>query len=239
MNIARFVAASLVLGLVACSSSNTPSTEQDKGLEGTGESAANSAPDTNPDGVPYPTDGIGTLPRKGSTPGNRIANFKFLGFPDADTSGGLKPISLAQFFDPAGKKYKIIHIQASGVWCYYCQEETKTVAQMQADLEAKGAVWLMSLAEGRTQGTPSTQVDLESWIKNYKAPYTQWIDPGNQKLGPFYHAEALPWNANIDARTMEILTAQEGAATEKAQILQEIDDALTAAQSSKLTGSPQ
>jgi hypothetical protein len=238
MKLARFVAASLVLGLVACTVSNTPDQEQEKGLEGDGETT-NSAPDTNPDGVKYPTDNIGTVPRKGSTPGNRIANFKFLGFPDANTSDGLKPISLAQYFDPTGSKYKIIHIQAAGVWCYYCQEETKTVAQMKADLEAKGAVWLVSLCEGRVQGTPSTQKDLEGWIANYKAPFTQWIDPGNAKLGPFFKAEALPWNANIDARTMEILTAETGAATEKQAVLDEIDRALGMAQSSTLTGEAQ
>lgn len=238
MKIAPVLAASLVLGLAACTSSNTINGggggDQDKGLTGDGESAANSAPDQNPDGVAYPTDNIGTVPRKGSTPGNRIQNFKFLGYPDGDVSQGLKPISLAQFFDPEGKKYKIIHIQASGVWCVWCQRETTTLATMKADLEAKNTVWLMSLAEGKVQGTPSTQADLNTWIANYKAPYTQWLDPGNANLGPFYHAEALPWNANIDATTMEILTAAEGAVVEKSAVLQEIDDALKLAQSSTL-----
>src|SRR5262245_61197616 len=107
-----------ISSVVGCASSKP----QDRGIEGPGEDP-NSAPDTNPDGVPYPTANIGTLPRKGSTPGNRIKNYKFLGYPNADSSKGLQPISLAQFFDPSGNLFRIIHIQAAGVWCTACQEE--------------------------------------------------------------------------------------------------------------------
>lgn len=234
MKIALLLAASTALVVAACSSStSTPeSPEQDKGLEGEGVGAANSAPDTNPEGVPYPTDNIGTLKRKGSTPGNRIANFKFLGYPDADKSNGLKPISLAEYFDPTGTKYRIIHLQAAGVWCTYCQQETEVVVPLKADLEARKAVWIVSLAEGPTPGTPSKPKDLDGWIANFKSPYTHVLDPGNQNLGPFYDRTALPWNANIDARTMEILTAGTGAVTSKDGIFEEIDEALKLADAS-------
>lgn len=229
MKIASVLAASSIL-LVACSSS----TAQDKGLEGQGVGAAAAAPDVNPDGVPYPTDQIGTTARKGETPGNRIQNFKFLGYPDGNVAGGLQPLSLAQFFDPAGKKYKIIHIQAAGVWCTYCRGETEIVVPMKADFEARNAVWVVSLAEGPTPGTASNQKDLDGWITEFKSPYTHFLDPNNANLGPFYDRSALPWNANIDARTMEILTAGTGAAQKKADVLKEIDDALELAASSKL-----
>jgi hypothetical protein len=234
MKIAPVLAASVLLGLVACSSSNTPAPEQDKGLEGAGVGAADTAPDTNPDGIPYPTDRIGTLERKGSKPGNRIQNFKFLGYPDANGAGGLQAISLAQFFDPSGERYKIIHIQASGVWCTACQAETKVVVPMKAELEAKKAVWLVSLAEGATPGVPSKQKDLDGWIAEFKSPYTHWLDPGNKNLGPFYDRTALPWNANIDATTMEILTSGTGAVVDTAGIIKEIDDALELANKSTL-----
>jgi hypothetical protein len=230
MKIAPVLAASLLLGLVACSSS-TP--EQDKGLEGDGVGAANSAPDTNPDGVAYPQDNIG-YGKRGAREGNRIANFKFLGYPDANKSGGLQPISLAQYFDPSGTKYRIIHIQAAGTWCTACQAETEQVVQLKAEFEAKKAVWLVSLAEGPTPGTPSKQGDLDAWITEFKSPFTHVLDPGNQNLGPFYDRTALPWNANIDARTMEILTAGTGGVATKEGILAEIDDALTLAGDSKL-----
>ncbi len=237
MKLAVIFAASVV-GLAACSSSNTPAPEQSGGIEGEGETAATSAPDTNPDGVPYPTDKIGTIPRKGTTAGNRIQNFKFLGYPDGDVSGGLKPVSLAQYFDPTGNRYKIVHIQASGVWCTFCQTETKIVAQLKQDLESRKTVWLISLAEGPTPGTPSTRKDLDGWINEFKAPYTHWLDPGNANLGPFYDRSALPWNCNIDATTMEILTSGTGAHTTKEAVLKDIDDAIEMAAKSELR-SPQ
>jgi len=218
---------------IACSSSSSPPTDQHKGVEGEGF-AAQAAPDTNPDGVPYPKDNIGTVQRKGETPGSRIANFKFMGYPDADVAGGLKPISLAQYFDASGARYKILHIQAVAVWCDYCRGETDLVAQMKADLGAKGVVWLVSLAEGPTPGTASTQKHLDGWINQFKSPYTHVLDPNNANLGPFYDRSAFPWNANIDARTMEILTAGTGAASSPEDILKEIDGALALAAKSKL-----
>lgn len=237
MKIAPVLATSLLFGLVACSSSNTPSTPggaQDKGVVGDGVGTTDSAPDTNPDGVPYPADNIGTLERKGTRPGNRIQNFKFLGYPDGNVGGGLQPISLAQYFDPTGTRYKIIHIQASGSWCSACRAETEVVVPMKAELEAKKAVWLVSLAEGKTPGQPSAQKDLDRWINDFKSPYTHWLDPGNANLGPFYDRTALPWNANIDATTMEILTAGTGGVTNPAGIIEEIDEALELAAKSTL-----
>lgn len=234
MKMAPVLAASLLLGLVACASSSPTVPEQDKGLEGEGVGAADSAPDTNPDGIPYPTDNIGTIERKGTKSGNRIQNFKFLGYPNADKSAGLQPISLAQYFDPTGETYKVIHIQASGVWCTACQAETEVVVPMKAEIEAKKAVWLVSLAEGPTPGVPSKQKDLDGWIAKFKSPFTHWLDPANKNLGPFYDRTALPWNANIDATTMEILTAGTGAVTSREGIIREIDEALELADKSQL-----
>lgn len=245
--LAGLAASSVLLALAACSSSDdkgpAPSssgnTEQDKGLVGDGVPTPGAAPDTNPAGVPYPTDNIGTLERKGTKSGNRIENFKFVGYKDGNPANGLTPISLAQYFDPTGETYRIIHIQASGVWCSACQAETEVVVPLKAELVAKKAVWLVSLAEGPTPGTPSQTKDLDGWIKKFSSPYTHWLDPGNANLGPFYDRTALPWNANIDARTMEILTAGTGAQTTKAGILGEIDKAIELADSSKLGGIPQ
>jgi hypothetical protein len=241
MKIARVFVAPLLLVMAACAS-KSEAPEQDKGLEGTGVGAADSAPDKSPYGDPYPTDNIGTTPRQGDRPGSRIQNFKFLGYPSApseagggpDTSKGLQPISLANYFDPKGEHIKIIHIQASGVWCSACQAETEVVVPMAKKLAEMKAVWLVSLAEGPTPGTPSSQKDLDGWIAEFKSPYTHWLDPKNKNLGPFYDATALPWNANIDATTMEILTSGTGAVTSEDGIVEEIDKSLALASKSTL-----
>lgn len=224
MKIGRLFAPVMVVALFACSSSSK--TNQDPGLSGDGEGAAAAAPDTNPAGVAYPTDSIGTHARQGSKPGDRIQNFKFLGYPDGDSSKGLQPISLASFFDPTGEKFKLIHIQASGSWCVHCKNEIKAVSPIKSELDKRKVVWLVSLAEGDILGQASTQADLDQWIQSYKPPYTHLLDPGNHNLGPFYDDAALPWNGNISAKTMEILSAGVGANETADGILQEIDEYL-------------
>ena len=225
-----FVALLSIGALAACSSSNstdgtgTPTpTNQDKGLGGDNDQSAATAPDKNPDGVPYPTANIGTNPRAGTTKGNTLANYKFLGYPDGDMTKGLQPISMATLFDPTGAKVKLIHIQASGSWCVYCQEETKTITPMRQMLADRKVTWIISLAEGPTPGTPSTSADLNKWISQFKAPYTHLLDPANKNFGPFYDAAALPWNANINAKTMEILSSGVGATTTQQAILDDLD----------------
>jgi hypothetical protein len=214
--------AALALTLVACSSKTTT---QDPGLAGDGDPAA-SAPDKNPQGVPYPTDHVGVVPRQGNKPGDRIQNFKFLGYPDGDVAQGLQPISLANYFDPTGAKYALIHLQASGSWCIHCKNEIKAASPNKAEFDKRKVVWIVSLAEGDIVGTPSTAKDLDAWIQSYKPPFTHFLDPGNHNLGPFYDDAALPWNANISAKTMEIVSAGVGAVETTDGILKEIDDTL-------------
>ena len=225
MKIVRLLAVPTLVALVACSSSNTP-VEQDKGVEGEGVGAADSAPDVNPDGVPYPTDNVGTSPRLGNRKGNRLQNFKFLGYPDANVGGGLQPISMAQFFDPEGKKYKLIRIVASGSWCPPCQAEAQMVAPLKQKFEEKKIVWLTSLSEGPTYG-PSTKKDLDKWIDDFKSPHTHWLDPANKNFGPFYDRAAIPWNATVNAQTMEILDSKTGAPRSEEDLWGELDDFLT------------
>ena len=224
-----FLALASIAALAACSSNNTGTTatgapaDQDKGLGGGGDTTAAGAADKNPDGVAYPTNNIGTNPRAGTTAGNTLANYKFLGYPDGDMTKGLQPFSMANLFDPTGAKVKLIHIQASASWCIYCQEEVKTITPMRQKLADRKVAWVISLAEGPTPGSPSTTADLNKWISQFKAPYTQFLDPGNKNFGPFYDAAALPWNANVNAETMEILSAGVGATTAEQAILDDVD----------------
>ncbi len=206
------------LFLLACGSS------QDRGLEGEGTVSAAEAPDSNPEGVPYPAGPFGINARRGTAPGSVIENYKFIGYPDGNPANGLQPISLASFFDPTGTRVRLIHVQASGTWCTYCRQETKVVTTLAEKLASRKVVWVMSLAEGASFGLPSTQSDLDKWISQYRAPYPHLLDSGNKNFGPFYDANALPWNANIDARTMEILSSGTGAKTTEDDILGELDE---------------
>lgn len=226
MKIAASFVALVALGLFACSNDSGGSSGSSDnnpgggGLDGTGEVSAADAPDTNPAGDAYPTANLGT--KKGNT----IKNYKFVGYVDGNKANGIKPISLADFYDPTGETYELIHIQASGTWCGYCKAETEASVPVADQIKSRKVAWIITLAEGPTPGQPSDQTDLDRWLNNFKAPFTHVLDPGNKNLGPFYDAAALPWNANINAKTMEILTAGTGAVTDGQAILAELDKAL-------------
>jgi hypothetical protein len=233
-----FFASSVVaaLALAGCSSTTTGTnggtggTEQDKGVTGDGVGIPSSGRETNPDGKAYPTTNIGTKPSshnastgKVGNPGNVMKNFKFYGYPNGDKSQGLQQVALADFYDPDAKNFRLIHIQAAAVWCGPCNQEAKAAASIAAELKTKKVVWLAALVETSKQGSPSTQADLDKWLGAYPSDFTHVLDPSNLNLGVFFDAAAIPWNADLDARTMEILAGGTGGAGTAEGVRSELD----------------
>ena len=212
---ARFVAPALAFAtLVHCSS------KQGDSVVGGGVTGA---PQSETDGavVAYPTSHIGTAQRgldasgnPGTLPGDVIQNFKFLGYPNADASKGLQTISLSDYYDPTGSKYKVLHIIAAAEWCPPCNVETSELltdlATPATDFEAEGVVYLQALIEGNTPNTGATQADLNDWIAREHPTFTEVLDPEAAQLGAFFKASAVPFNADIDVRSMEVLQAGVG-----------------------------
>lgn len=184
--------------------------------DGGGSTLQSSGHDVNPYGAPYPTpsSGYGHVPRNGSTPGSILQNFKFYGF-----VGGTVPspdkmsiVSLADFYDPCVKTYKMIHLTAAAVWCGPCNQETDAIVMAQSDLKSKGVVVLQVLFDGATMGTPVYQTTLESWIRLHGSNFTELLDSElvDPNLGGFFNTGYIPWNADVDPRTMELLTSTDG-----------------------------
>jgi len=195
---------------------------------GAGGGAQLTGHDTNPDGVPYPMPpgGYGRTPRSGSAPGSVMQNFKFLGYPDADESKGLQTVGLADFYDPCNKRFKILHVTVAAAWCEPCNQETDAIVAAEADLASKGVAVLQALDDGPVQGQPATVSDLDFWIADHKSNFTEVLDPGLQNFSGFFDAAAIPWNADLDVRTMEILDASVGWSGDVATELQPAHGAL-------------
>jgi hypothetical protein len=192
----------------------TPGTDNG-GIDGTAQTPTGH--DSNPDGKPYPAKNVGysargidRLGKPNKQPGNVIPNYKFLGYPDADKSKGLQTVALADFYDPEGKNFKIIHLVVAGVWCKPCNQETDALVPAYPDMKTKGVVVVQALGDGPKLNVGATKTDLDSWIDNHHTNFTQVLDPGQKNLGVFFDAAAIPWNADVDARTMEILQAGVG-----------------------------
>jgi hypothetical protein len=139
-----------------------------------------------------------------------MENFKFLGYPLADESKGLQVISLANYYDPCGKRLKLLHITVAGVWCQPCNQETDALVAAKATLAAKSVVVIQALDDGAVEGVPATTKDLNAWVSRHLSNFTEMLDPGLQNLGGFFQASAIPWNADLDPRTMEILDSSTG-----------------------------
>jgi hypothetical protein len=198
----------------APSSSGGPSPDSGAILSSTGN--------VNPDGVAYPTPagGYGHSQRKGKTPGSIIQNFKFFGYPNADESKGLQTITLADYYDPCSKRYKLLHLSVAAVWCEPCNQETVAFVAAKAQLDQEQVVMVQALSDGPTKGVPATTADLNFWVQENKSNFTEMLDPNLMNLGIFFDAAAVPWNADIDPRTMEILddgTGYSGSVTSELQ----------------------
>jgi hypothetical protein len=195
-------------GTLACSSQSGPSSSNNDTATGNGDAATA----LNPDGVPYPSppDGYGHNARTGSAPGSVIQNFSFQGYPNGDTSNGLQTVSLADYYDPCGKRLKLLHITVAAVWCVPCNEETVAVVAAKSTLTSEQVVVVQALGDGPTMGTAATTTDLDNWTSRYMSNFTEVLDPGYAKFGAFFNTASVPWNCDIDPRTMEILRASTG-----------------------------
>jgi hypothetical protein len=223
MTLSRVVTGAVLtvfLGVVAagCSSSTTTTSGtsggmQDRGIEpGTGNvpPPVTGGTEVNPDGKPYPTKNLGYQARAGARAGNIMRNYKFLGYRDGDPSKGTTVISLADFFDPAQKSFKLIHFSAGALWCPPCNDEADKLVPLVPGLKTQKIVVIQALVEGDSRGSGSTMPDLDTWQKRHKVNYTLFLDPEQGNLGQFFDAAAIPWNAYLDARSMEILQSGVG-----------------------------
>jgi len=212
----------LALATLAACSSSTPAADNgdaatcDPCDDGGGGTMTTAGHDANPEGVAYPSPagGYGHLPRSGNTPGSIIQNFKFLGYINGDMSQPLTTISLADYYDPCNKRYKVLHLSVAALWCQPCNQETDAVvADLNAStsvLKGDGVVFLQALDDGPTEGVPADQSNLQYWITKHSSNFTEMLDPELKNLGGFFVAAAIPWNSDIDVRTMEMLDSSEG-----------------------------
>lgn len=205
--------------LLAGCSSPAPQVSVDSGVPdpGVDPNNPNKCADKNPAGDCYPTLNQGYNPRKGSVAGNRIPNFKFIGYRTADgaktpSTGPTETIQLADYFDPTGTKYKVLRVIVGAVWCGPCNAEADYLVanNLATDLGKDGAVFLAALSDGPVAGTGATLEDLQGWITKHNTDTIEMLDPGVKNLGVFFPSSAVPFNATIDARSMEILAVELG-----------------------------
>ncbi len=219
MNVMRLIPIGLFFLGMGCgfvSGTNEP-WPLDSGIT-TGEA---SAPETNPVGEVCPTTNLGHKPH------TRMPNLKFQGFKANGTNvvatqGDLTTISLCDWYNPTGKNgnYKLMHLTGAARWCGPCSVETsgisgwdgtRTGPGIAANLAPQGVVFVQGLFQAENHNAPATPDDLRIWMNGHQSNFASFIDPGPITLHEFTDGNVLPWNAEIDLRSMEILALSIGA----------------------------
>lgn len=166
----------------------------------------------NPDGVPYPTDNLGGVEHSRARSGDRIPNFTFLAYEGGDRSGGLKPVSLADYYDPDQKRHRLLHLKVSATWCGYCSAALVDLVRSKQELEAEGAVSLEVVVSGPTNRIGPSLGELDGWVERHGSNVTTAVDVRARRLGGIgVDGTVVPWDLLIDTRTMEILDSSGGA----------------------------
>jgi hypothetical protein len=167
---------------------------------------------TNPDGVPYPTDSLGSAKRVGKIPGDRIPNLTFQAYVDGDVSKGLAVVSLADFYDPNQTRNKVLHIEGAATWCEICASEADATTTAKAFMNGKGVVYLEVIVSGPTQQRGPSLGDVTGWMSAHKSNFSTAIDVRARRMsGIGVDGTVMPWDILIDTRTMEILDSSGGA----------------------------
>lgn len=166
----------------------------------------------NPDGLPYPTDRIGGSKRIGNVPGDRIPNLTFQGYPDADRSQGLRPISLADYFDPGQRRNKLLHVQVAATWCSICRSVAQATNIAKEPLGQRGVAYLEVVVSGPSQGLGPSLPQFDEWLTQNEATYSSVLDVRARRLASIgVRGDVMPWDIVVDTRTMEILDSSGGA----------------------------
>lgn len=213
-----------VAALGACSSFSADPGGGDAGAPDSGAPAEDAAPDTgapvdatpgidaaiyelNPYGKPYPTKYIGTGVRNGDAAGYVIANFKLTGYKVG--SSKVETIPLAQFYDPEGRTHSTVVLITCGRWDTYSKQMLKALNDAPA-LPSRIAL-VSVLAEGDSYDKAATIADLDAW-RPQLASAVHVLDPFLASLKPIGELGiATPGSLMLDARTMEIVSANVGA----------------------------
>ncbi len=198
----RFAASFLVLA--SCGSTSSPAQKADA-------SAEDIAQDANPYGKAYPSKGFGTSAHSGSLAGGVFQNFRFYGHPNGDASKGMQPLSMAKFFDPEMRAYKIVVLTATAPWCTYCKKETTEIIAARNTFSDRKIGVIQVVVESQSSGIGATQVDFDNWVRVLDHNFDVALDESKRNLGAFVQAGGLPYALVLDARTMEILYSGVGA----------------------------
>lgn len=124
--------------------------------------------------------------------------------------GKMEPISMADFYDPAGEETELLFFSFTAVWCYYCREEYKAIrnGDLAEEYAGRKVKFIGALIEDN-DGYAATYGDVFGWANSYEVSFPFMLDPSG-KMGEFFVLDSFPSNMIVDATTMKVVRHMPG-----------------------------
>lgn len=157
----------------------------------------------------YPTSNLGGRPRSSTQPGQTLPNFTLLGIPGVANLGETVTVSMADYFDPQGARYDLLHIMALFMWCSHCNNEANNLAKIAAWQASHRVASLQIAMQGYGGDTP-TWDEMKKWTVDHNLTVPVLLDAQGKQLGQYFKVTSVPINIVANPRTMEILAVDIG-----------------------------
>jgi hypothetical protein len=162
--------------------------------------------DRNPEEISYPAGEMG------ASLGNVFPNFSFRGFRGSGSSD-IETVSIADFYDPDRKRHKLLNVMVAAMWCPVTKGQTALMASDVPLLRPEGLEVVQAIMDGPRKATAPDRCDVEDWIERWELTFPVVFDVFAKRVGTVLTIEGVPWNALIDTRTMQVISAFFGAPT--------------------------
>jgi hypothetical protein len=157
----------------------------------------------------YPSTDIGGRPRSSTQAGQRFPNLTLVGISSAATINTPVTVSMADYYDPAGSRYDLLHIMAIFMWCPHCNNETTVLSKI-AGWQSDHRVAALQIAMEGYGSASATWAELQKWVGDHNLNVPVVLDGQGAQLGQYFKVNSVPINIVVNPRTMEVLSVDVG-----------------------------
>ena len=136
--------------------------------------------------------------------GRIFPNLTLEGIRSAATIDTLAVVSTAEYYDPAGARYDLLHVMGIFLWCPHCNNETSDLTTIAAWQAAHRVAALQIALQGYGSASP-TWADVQRWATDHDVGFPVLIDGQGAQLGQYFDVSSVPVNIMVNPRDMSVL----------------------------------
>jgi hypothetical protein len=141
--------------------------------------------------------------------GATFPSLVFDGIRSAATLDTPAVVSMAEYHDPDGVLYDLLHVVGIFMWCPHCNNETNNLSSL-STWRADHRVAVVQIAmQGYGSASP-TWSELQKWVSDHNLDFPVLLDGQGAQLGQYFSVNYVPVNIVVNPRNMEILAVDVG-----------------------------